>query len=174
MMGMTLFYAAFQDIARAETRTVTLLEPRGQPDELAYLPANEYGFVELYCDERGCDCRRVMINVMGRNGTDHVATINHAFERPSRGDVVEEQTFLDPLNPQGPYAAGAMALFETVVLADPAYRARLERHYAMFKRVVDDVAHPLHRVLRGGSSDPIDDKRIIPPPPRRGKKRRRW
>jgi len=27
------------------------------------IPDGEYGFVELYCDEPDCDCRRVVIDI---------------------------------------------------------------------------------------------------------------
>ena len=173
-MGMLAFQTVFPEVATRETRSVVVFEPRGHPDDATYLPPDEYGFIELYCNERGCDCRRVMFNVVVKQGAVRVATINHAFEKPTPGDVVSEQTFLDPLNLQGPHALGALDLLEDVVLADATYCARLERHYAMFKRVVDDVAHPLHRLIRGDAPAPSGKQRIIPPPPRRGRRRRGW
>jgi hypothetical protein len=109
--------------------------PPGDPD---YLPPDEYGFDELYCDERNCDCRRVMINVLARHTGRHVATINHAFEPPPKDELVPEQTFLDPLNRQSQWAPALLDLFVNVVLADENYRQRLIRHYHMFKNVVDD------------------------------------
>ena len=144
------------------------------------LPVDEYGFDESYCDEPGCDCRRVMINVLARNARAHVATINHAFEKLAKGDIVDEQTFLDPLNQQSKLAPALLELFEKVVLADPAYRQRLEVHYRLFKKVVEDAAHPGQRLLRAGSEADIDQRpvrrnqrRPLPPPLRRGRKKRK-
>jgi hypothetical protein len=172
-MSMMRFGLLFPEVAERETRTVKVFEAL-PADNPGHLPVDEYGFDELYCDERGCDCRRVMINVLARHARQHGATINHAFDRPSKDDPVSEQTFLDPLNGQSPLAEALLGLFVNVVLADEQYRQRLVRHYRMFKNVVDDPAHPAHRLLhlpegaapvRGGS---------IPPPPLRRGKRKRW
>jgi len=43
--GMTLFWERFPDVAARETRVVTL------PCTCYGLPAGNYGFLELYCDE---------------------------------------------------------------------------------------------------------------------------
>lgn len=56
--------------------------------------------------------------------------------------------FLDPLNPQSDLSARFLALFENIVGTDPAYRVRLERHYAMWKSVIDDPEHPEGSVRR--------------------------
>jgi len=56
-MPMTLFMERFREVGAAESRSVTV---KGRPD----LPDGEYGFLELYCDEPGCDCRRVIIDVL--------------------------------------------------------------------------------------------------------------
>lgn len=170
-MGMLRFGSLFPEVAERETRIARVSEavPPGDPD---YLPADEYGFDELYCEERDCDCRRVMINVLARYAGRHVATINHAFEPPVKDDPVSEQTFLDPLNRQSQGAPALLDLFVNVVLADKNYQERLIRHYRMFKNVVDDPAHPAHRLLRQLHSNG-PHVRTIPPPPRRGK-RKRW
>jgi hypothetical protein len=160
-MSMMRFGLLFPEVAERETRTAKVFESLPVTDP-RHLPVDEYGFDELYCDQRGCDCRRVMINVLGRQSREHVATINHAFERPAKDEPVPEQTFLDPLNRQSPLAAALLDLFVNVVLADGDYRQRLLRHYRMFKNVVEDPAHPAHRLLqlppsrRGATGWPID------------------
>jgi hypothetical protein len=173
-MGMMLFAALFRDLALRETRSLRLYQPI-ELDGRIVLPADEYGFLELYCTERGCDCQRVVINVHARDANARVATINHAFDPPGAGKVIKEQTFLDPLNKQSPWARALLELFVNKVLADPNYCQRLRNHYRLFKSVVEDPAHPDHRLLR----DPFEPvaptspgQRSIPPPPPRG--RRRW
>ncbi|MBA3441078.1 MAG: hypothetical protein H0T92_14530 [Pyrinomonadaceae bacterium] len=54
-MMMTPFSTKFADLAWQETRTITVC---GRDE----LPDGEYAFVESYCDEASCDCRRVMPN----------------------------------------------------------------------------------------------------------------
>jgi hypothetical protein len=56
-MPMIPFMERFPEVGARETRSVRV--PQRQD-----LPEGEYGFVELYCDEPGCDCRRVMIDVL--------------------------------------------------------------------------------------------------------------
>ena len=74
-MPMTPFMERFPELAVRETRSVTVT---GRQD----LPDGEYGFVELYCDEPGCDCRRVMIDVLRpETGWRKIwATINYGWE----------------------------------------------------------------------------------------------
>jgi hypothetical protein len=54
-MPYVLLHNYFPELAGRETRSVTV--PPGSP---LGLPPGEYGFLETYCDEPGCDCRRVM------------------------------------------------------------------------------------------------------------------
>jgi hypothetical protein len=170
---MTRFGILFPELARKETRTAMVLDPVE-----GHLPVDEYGFDEWYCDERGCDCRRVMINVLARGTQRHLATINHAFDLPRTGALVSEQTFLDPLNTQAEWSDELLDLFINIVLHDEAYRQRLMRHYQMFKRVVNDPCHPHHYLLRprgAHAPPPVKDPRaIVPPPPRRGRRRKGW
>jgi hypothetical protein len=177
-MSMMRFGLLFPDVAEREMRTVQVLEALPEADP-SYVPVDEYGLDELYCDERRCDCRRVMINILARHAKQHVATINHAFQKPGKDAPVSEQTFLDPLNLQSRWAAGLLRLFMKVVLADQEYRQRWLRHYRMFKNVVDDPTHPAHRLLRRPSLNISTapalqaSSRILPPPGRKGR-RKRW
>lgn len=167
----------FPDLAARERRSIILEEPAFQFGRLV-LPDDEYAFEELYCVETGCDCRRVMMNVLSRNMRKHIATINHAFEPPTRDDEVPEQTFLDPINVQSEWSVALLDIFKNLVLSDRAYRKRLVRHYRLVKDAVADPAHPCQQLLRKAELE--EEKGIveamrrspIPPPPRRGK--RKW
>ena len=178
-MSMMRFAILFPDLAERETRTVKVFDPL-PIDDPRYLPPGEYGFDELYCAERRCDCRRVMINVLSRDARDHVATINHAFEKPTHDADVPEQTFLDPLNRQSRWAPALLDLFINLILPDDAYRQRLVWHYQLFKKVVNDPTHPSQRLLRQPPSfaGPSRSARSGPgspamPPSPAGRKRRR-
>lgn len=169
---MFKFRTAFPEVAERETRVVVVFPAESGHDLLA---PGGYAFDELYCEERDCDCRRVMINVYSVDTLAHLATINHSFEPPAPGAVVSQQTFLDPLNVQSEYAAEIMDLFLHTLSVDDEYRRRLLRHYRIFKSAIEDPLHIVHRLLAG-----IDDaaarekprRRSVPtPPPRRKKKR---
>jgi len=73
---MMPFHELFPEIGLRESRSARVL----QNDKK--LPADSYGFVELFCVDPKCDCRRVMINVLSEDRPAHLATINHAFEPP--------------------------------------------------------------------------------------------
>ena len=136
--GMSGFWLRFPELARRETRTMILPSPQGG------LPADSYGFLELYCNDPKCDCRRVLLQVRTEDEPDKIlATINYGWEsldfyrkwlygdREAAREIKEAS--LDPLNPQSPFAPSLLRLFRTVALADKAYVQRLERHYQVFK-----------------------------------------
>lgn len=126
---MRPFFDKFKDVGEKETRVVKVLR-RG---DFGSLPPGEYAFVELYCDEKNCDCRRVMIIVLNKEQNRILASISMGFD--SRED--DAGPFLDPLNQQSEHSKDLMALFLEVINADPAYLARLQRHYVMFKEKID-------------------------------------
>ena len=125
------FHEVFPDVADAETRSIMRMQRDGSGME-------EFFFVEMYCPDPECDCRRVTLWVVRAEDGTVAATIGHAFEPPSEHEdpswrqAVDEQTFLDPLNPQSEQAEELLDIFENVVLG-PDYQARLERHYQMVK-----------------------------------------
>lgn len=136
--GMSWFGDRRPDIAAQETRVVILLQPHGG------LPAGRYAFVELYCSDPNCDCKRVLLQVRSeQDPTTVLATINYGWESLAfyskwlRGDRESareiKEASLDPLNSQTEYASSLLRLFRTVVLQDKAYIKRLKRHYFLFK-----------------------------------------
>jgi hypothetical protein len=139
-MPMIPFMERFPELGARETRSVTV--PQQQD-----LPEGEYGFVELYCDEPGCDCRRVVIDVLrSETGWSKVwATISYGWESldfyrkwgMSDSDPIQiKGPYLDPLNPQTKYSSALLNLFR-FLLQSPEYVARLQRHYQMFRESVD-------------------------------------
>lgn len=147
--GMQPFDTVFAELAARESRAWIVKDQRS-------LPPGTYVLRELYCTELDCDCRRVLVQVTHAESRTLAATINYAFEPPSDPRFSDErQCELDRINPQGPHARELMAMFLETVTTDRAYYERLVRHYAMWKRVVDDEAHPSHGKVRGAThSDP--------------------
>lgn len=150
MKGMAPFHLLFPEIAKKEIRTATVM--RGD----SRLPADEYGFLELYCVDPECDCRRVLINVMARSSGEHVATLSHSYKPPHPDDDMG-QTFLDPLNKQSTHSEGLLGLFKEMLL-DLEYHKRLERHYRMVKAAIADHSSPVHEVL--ASVEPAELPRV--------------
>ena len=133
---MTPFMMRFPELAEEETRTAFFPE-----DEI--VPRGKYAFLELYCEEKGCDCRRVLIYVVEERTPKKVwASINFgwdphaanaAWAGPAGLDAIPSGAFLDPINPQSEYAEQFLDFFETMIAHDSAYVERLKRHYALFK-----------------------------------------
>jgi len=128
-MPMVPFFEFLSSVARSETGCVKVVHDGGP------VPRGEYGLVELYCNEPGCDCENVMINVMDARGS-HLATINHSLDRRWNEAAGMPPTFLDPFNVQGPHASGLLGLFKDAALRDATYTERLKRHRAMVREVV--------------------------------------
>jgi hypothetical protein len=144
-MTMLAFHALFPEEAENESRTVLPMNDDS-------LPSHSFLFAEAYCVEHGCDCRRVMLNVIDLETQSHVATINYAFEPPEPALEDEGQMFLDPLNPQSELSEAFLEHFRKMMVYDRGYHDRLVRHYEMWKRVVDDPTHSAQKTIRSARS----------------------
>ena len=139
------FYEHFPELAKQETRTITLLKKSHSG-----LPAGEYAFTEMYCNEKECDCRRGFFYViLSRN--DVAAVIAYGWESPEfyarwMGDdspeVIEELKgpSLNMASPQSNLAPAILELLKKVVLPDAEYVKRIKRHYRMFRDRIDGKA----------------------------------
>ena len=146
-MPFAPFSERFPDIAARETRSATTAE------RIHGLPPDEYGFLELYCDEPGCDCRRVMFFVVSRGRRQPEAVIAWGWE--SRDFYARWMHTDDPemirelqgpvLNlgsPQSSHAPALLDLFKNVLLRDPEYVERIKRHYRMFRETIESTSDP--------------------------------
>jgi hypothetical protein len=156
-----MFHDRFPDLAERETRTLTVLD---DPD----LPLDTYALIELYCDEPGCDCRRVMFNIFADRRKEFVAVIAYGWEstkfyRAWAGEnepkVINELKgpILNLLSPQSELAPALLQKVENVILHDPLYIERLKRHYRLFRETVEREDHataPLTTSKKTGRNDP--------------------
>lgn len=142
-MPYSLFHSRFPEIAEKETRVVTVNDPAS-----FNLPTGEYAFVEMFCDEAGCDCRRVFFSVITSHGNDVKAVIawgweDRAFYRKWLGsndpDMIKDLKgpILNLTSPQSDIAPALLKLFKNVLLEDDAYIERVKRHYDLFRSTVD-------------------------------------
>ena len=144
-MAMLAFHALFPEEAQRECRTVT-------PMDYESLPNHMFVFLEAFCIEPNCDCRRVMLNVLDSETETHVASINYAFETPEPPYDDEGQMFLDPLNPQSELSEALLAMFAEMIAKDRDYHDRLVRHYEMWKRAINDPEHPAQEAIKTAES----------------------
>ena len=147
-MPYVSFHDYFPEIARRETRTVTVF--RSSPFEL---PPGEYALLEMYCDEPGCDCRRVFFYVLSSRSKSPEAVVAYGWEptefyatwaHEDDPEVVHQVKgpILNLASLQSEHAPEILRLIEKVVLQDSAYVKRLRAHYDLFRRQVDEGKNP--------------------------------
>jgi hypothetical protein len=135
-MAMTVFHLACHEIGQSEYRFI-------QIQQHARLPAGHYGFWEFYCDEQGCDCRRVIFGVVAPHlGNGLITNIGFGWEplkyyrkwarHSEDGDLVGP--YIDMLGPRSEYDDALLGLCRDHLVSDEAYVKRLARHYELFKR----------------------------------------
>jgi hypothetical protein len=122
---MEFFHYHFPEVARKETRSIIL---EGEKETADALPSGFLALVESYCTDPACDCRRVMFHVLHPD-LGPVAVIGFGFD----ASAPYAEPMLDPLNPQSQYADQVLALVRDIALSEPAYVARLQRHYGLMK-----------------------------------------
>lgn len=138
---MLPFDLLFPDLARSEALFIEVADKRSRPAALLV-------FREFYCNDPGCDCRRVILHAVVAGQQRIVAGIGYGFE-PSKPPFHDEpQIFLDPLNPQSELSDVVLDVFTKLVESEPSVRERFIEHYTLWKRVVDNPAHPDHRKVR--------------------------
>jgi hypothetical protein len=142
-MPYVLFHEYFPDIAERETRTVTVL-----PSTASDLPAGDYGLLEMFCNEAGCDCRRVMFYVVSSVKGDLEAVVAYGWEHRdfyARWSGENDPAMIDELkgpvlnlgSPQSTLGSAILEMIATMVLPDQRYVDRVKRHYAKFRGEVD-------------------------------------
>jgi hypothetical protein len=112
--------------AKDPVMTLVLTEKRGR------IPKGRYGFVEYYCTERGCDCRRVLLLVVNEKQKSK-AVINFGFDQhgPMAGP------YLDTSNKQSPYAADLLQFFVDSINRDGHWLERMYRQYRQVRERVE-------------------------------------
>jgi hypothetical protein len=156
-MAMIPFFAVAGRRAADETRSIII------PDAGGCLPPDSYGFLEFYCDDPRCDCRRVIFQVWRQSTGNKIwATITYGWESPDYyakwchcgpGSLADEMAgaALEQISPQTELSADLLAIFREILLADDAYVARLKRHYQEARaagREITRVRNPSGKVQR--------------------------
>ena len=104
------------------------------------LPDGDYTFIDMYCTDPSCDCRKTMIQVM--HDDIHVATINFGWESPEfyqqwmGGDIDESMpplhgATIDITSPNKVSPQGILALFNA--LLDQKWISIMQDHYSAVK-----------------------------------------
>ncbi len=114
----------FPDVALAETKVIRF-EGHGS------IPDGDYRFEETYCTARDCNCERVTFVVT--SGALRGVRIGHAFTKAAAKRFYGEQTELDPLGANPPWAGALARELDARMKGDAAWRASLRRHYELMR-----------------------------------------
>jgi hypothetical protein len=150
-VSYVLFHNYFPELAKRETRSITIL-----PGSDLGLPAGEYGFLEMYCDEPGCDCRRVFLYVVCSfrkgvqavvaSGWEDVAFYAKWMKYGNETDAVHlKGPVLNLGSPATDLAPALLEVVRSILLRDPEYVERIKRHYTMFREKIDKPRRPTRR-----------------------------
>ena len=142
-MAFVLFHDRLPEAAERETRTITVL---GHSDY--GLPSGDYSFLEMFCDEAECDCRRVFFYVVSAPHHRLEAVVAWGWE--TRDFYAKWMRSEDPVtaaelkgptlnlgSPQSALAPGILKLTEEVLLRDGAFVERVKQHYVLFRGTID-------------------------------------
>ena len=146
-MTYQLFHDLFPELAERETRSITVFDE----DSVTGLPPGRYTFYEMFCNEPGCDCRRVFLYVVASFRQGPEAVIAWGWETPAYyadwlGDDDPEgiADMIGPcqndLSPRTELADHLIDLFRNWLLRDEAYVERVKRHYDLFRTSIDGPA----------------------------------
>lgn len=135
---MEPFYTRFPSVAMAET--LSLVSPPGRE-----VPEDTYRFIEHFCSERGCNCRRVSFAVFGeRTGQKIHALISYGWETKAFyakwsgeriGAFDYQGPYFDHAHPHPEYAQVFMDTLKEAI-KNKEFLKQLKRHYTMFRGTV--------------------------------------
>ena len=106
-----------------------------------------YDFVDYYCPDPNCDCRRTTLVIVDQSLQQHAAIIYgwepRSFYLQSKAEVLTEeevdrltQGFLDSWDVQSADAPFFLSSFVSYFRDDPSFREWLETRYRLFKEAV--------------------------------------
>ncbi len=140
-MSFRMFHEICPEIAVRETRSIALTE-----DFHKDLPSDDYAFLEMYCSDSDCDCRRVYFQVIAASDPGVVLAViswgweSLAFYRKwgrypgaAKDAKMMKGPVLAPLTEQSALASALLELVKSVLLSSPEYAERIKRHYTMFR-----------------------------------------
>lgn len=139
------------DLARDETKVLELGFGSNEP-------TTHVGFVERFCDEKDCDCRRVTLQLVDLDDRRELAAVGFDFDVdiPAPGDhaVYFERTSRNTLE------AHLLRAVVEGLIRHTDYPSKLERHYQTFRDAVEAGAEPTTKPTpstTNGQARPLDN-----------------
>lgn len=96
------------------------------------LPKGMYRFFDSHCDERKCDCRRIVVSVINDKEKD-LAHIAFGFDPGTE----EAGPYLEPFMPQSRHAELLLEIFTDLVNTEPDFLEHFYAHYRLAREKID-------------------------------------
>jgi hypothetical protein len=119
------------------TRTITIADTPGLPD-------GSYQFIDHYCTDKTCDCRRAIIQVFHQD--EHVSTVTYGWEnekfytdwmRAGDDDVIAKEMSGLSLDWNSPDRVASKAMLALVGhLMDEKWISILKNHYRLMRKAL--------------------------------------
>lgn len=138
-MLFSSFFDEFPELIKKEFRNIFIFNDGAYK----HIPPGNYAFLEMFCPDTKCDCRKVIINVISANPHKTWAILNYGWEpeeyyktwwgrntqlyKPMSG-----VTFDPPTN--NPLKKEFLDIYQDLIHRDKEYAKRIESHYSMFKK----------------------------------------
>lgn len=147
------------NVATQETRGVEFLE------DMEGIPKGKYILAESYCDDKGCDCRRVFINFINEETTETLAVIAYGFEKVkfyqkwmgygTKSSEVASMVgaSLNLASKQSKYAEAILQFMKEIIFQDKDYVQRLKTHYKLFKETIDGKKEIAKKEIKIGRNE---------------------
>src|SRR5664279_834526 len=119
------------------------------------IPKGAYGFIELYCTDKGCDCRRTSLFVLNEK-MQQKAVISMGFDPD--GDM--PGPFLDDVHQQSTYAGQLLDIFVELINAHPEFIDTMHRHYREVRTKVEGKKYRGRPFPKAGTIE----RRVSEPP----------
>lgn len=132
------FFSRCPEIAPFETRSFLNINNDT-------FPKGHYFIIENYCNDKKCDCRKVIINIV--KGDEIFATIGYGWENITfyQEWVKDKELGLEMKGPslevageQTEYANNILKFFNEVILKYHVFLQRLKKHYKLFKDRINE------------------------------------
>lgn len=124
------------------------------PKKVGKAKAGAYSFVEGYCTERGCDCRRTTVFIIGHKGVPD-AVIDFGFDP----DEPMSGPFLNDFAKQSAGASDLMQIFVEAINDNPDWLKGMYDRYRKVRKKVDGKSYRGKPFVKPGAVE----RRVTPP-----------
>lgn len=131
---MRFFNELYPETARQETLLVRMKDDQ--------LPNGDYAFLEYFCDNPTCHCRRVLLDVVllddrHPKNSKTIATIEYEWQKP----LSKKNPSLNKDAKQSALAKSTLSVFSHLVKSNAFITERFRRHFDMVKNNSQNAAH---------------------------------